>query len=234
MPALLCSANEGTQEARETELAASHTPPELGPERALAARLGLRRIAGIDEAGRGPWAGPVVAAACVLDPDRLPDGIRDSKMLSPARRREIAAALADCAEIGLGLSTVEEIDRLNIGRATELAMCRALTALEIPAEGALIDGNRLPADLRLPGATLIGGDRLSLSIAAASIAAKVARDAMMAELARAHPGYGWERNAGYGTPEHRAALARLGVTPAHRRSFRPIHNILCQKRPANC
>jgi ribonuclease HII len=182
-------------------------------------------IAGIDEAGRGPWAGPVVAAAVILDgaclSSELRAGLDDSKKLSPGRRRELFAALPEYAQIGIGRAEVAEIDRFNILRATLLAMSRALAALPVRPDLALIDGNRLP-DLPCPARAIVRGDGLSLSIAAASIVAKVSRDAEMAALARAHPGYGWERNAGYGTAEHRAALARLGPSPAHRRSFRPV------------
>ncbi len=186
-------------------------------------------IAGIDEAGRGPWAGPVVAAAVILDGARLSPELRasldDSKKVSRARREELFAALPEYARIGIGRAEVEEIDRLNILRATLLAMGRAVAALPVRPDFALVDGNQLP-DLPCPARAVVGGDGLSLSIAAASIVAKVSRDADMAALARAHPGYGWERNAGYGTAEHRAALERIGLSPAHRRSFRPIARLL--------
>jgi ribonuclease HII len=186
-------------------------------------------IAGIDEAGRGPWAGPVVAAAVVLDParlpPRLPGELDDSKKLQRERRRELFEALTACAHIGVGQATVAEIDSHNILAATMVAMARAFQALDVPADAALVDGNRCP-DLGRPARCLVGGDRLSLSVAAASIVAKVTRDRLMSELARTFPGYGWERNAGYGTAEHRQALHRLGVTPHHRKSFAPIANIL--------
>ena len=204
-------------------------PPDDSHETALAAEAGAP-VAGVDEAGRGPWAGPVIAAAVILDPVRMPAGLGDSKRLSPRRREALMAELARCARIGIGVATVEEIDRLNILGAGDLAMCRALAA--VPAGAALVDGNRLPRGLVLPGRALVRGDARALSVAAASIAAKVTRDRIMTDLARAHPGYGWERNMGYGTAEHRAALARLGVTAHHRRSFRPIHQILCQTLPA--
>lgn len=199
-----------------------------------ARREGFGLIAGIDEAGRGPWAGPVIAAAVVLDRARLdPElraGLDDSKKLSPARRSELIGRIEACAAIGvahvgIGRAEVEEIDRLNILRATLLAMRRALDALPVRPDIALVDGNRAP-ELPCPARCIVGGDACSLSIAAASIVAKVTRDAEMAALARAHPGYGWERNAGYGTAEHRAALARLGPSPAHRRSFRPVAALL--------
>ncbi len=198
--------------------------PDLVLERAAGGR-----VAGIDEAGRGPWAGPVVAAAVVLDPSRMPPAlaaeIDDSKKLSPARRRALAAALADCADIGIGAASVDEITRHNILQATFRAMRRALDALAEAPDCALVDGNRLP-ELPCPAQAVVGGDGLSLSIAAASIIAKVTRDRCMARLAERYPGFGWERNAGYGTAEHRGALAGLGVTPHHRKSYAPIHKIL--------
>jgi ribonuclease HII len=186
-------------------------------------------VAGIDEAGRGPWAGPVVAAAVVLDAASLPVDmlalIDDSKKLRPARRSELFERLRQCARIGVGAAEVDEIDAINILAATHAAMARAVDALGMAPDVALVDGNRPPA-LGCRAHCVIGGDGLSLSIAAASIVAKVTRDRIMADLANAFPGYGWERNAGYGTAEHRAALERLGVTPHHRRSFRPIAHIL--------
>jgi ribonuclease HII len=199
------------------------------PDFALERAAGAAPVCGIDEAGRGPLAGPVFAAAVVLDPARVPQGIDDSKKLAPARRRRIAADLAAVAAVGLGQASVAEIDRLNILRASLLAMRRAFDDLALglgrmPAV-ALVDGNRLP-DLPCAARAVVGGDGRSLSIAAASIVAKVARDALMAELARAHPQYGWERNAGYGTPEHLRALTQFGATPHHRITFTPIHNLL--------
>jgi ribonuclease HII len=183
-------------------------------------------ICGIDEAGRGPWAGPVVAAAVVLDRVNIPPGLNDSKKLTAARRAALFDAIQASASVGVGIGTVEEIDALNILRANDLAMLRAIGALSPAPGAALIDGNRVPPGWPCRARALVGGDGRSLSIAAASIIAKVTRDRIMAGLAEAHPGYGWERNQGYGTSEHRAALERLGVTPHHRRSFRPIHNIL--------
>jgi len=187
-------------------------------------------ICGVDEAGRGPWAGPVVAAAVVLDRGRIPPGLDDSKKLTPRHRAALFDAVRVSAAVGIGIADVAEIDALNILRANDLAMLRAIGALEPAPEAALIDGNRVPPGLPCRARALVGGDGRSLSIAAASIVAKVTRDRIMAEVAGAHPGYGWERNKGYGTAEHRAALIRLGVTPHHRRSFRPIHNMLCEKR----
>ncbi len=183
-------------------------------------------VAGVDEAGRGPWAGPVVAAAVILPAGPGPDGLNDSKKLSPARRETLFAALQHTAQIGVGVASVAEIEQHNVLAATFLAMTRALAALPVPPVTALIDGNRLPPDLACPARALIKGDGLSPPIAAASIIAKVTRDRMMSALARTHPGYGWERNMGYGTREHGEALARLGVTPHHRRGFKPVRALI--------
>lgn len=181
-------------------------------------------VCGIDEVGRGPLAGPVVVAAVILDRRRLPRALRlgldDSKKLSPEERAEYAALLRRCAVIGLGAASAAEIDRRNILRATLLAMARAVAALGFVPGTALVDGNVAP-DLPCPVRTVVGGDGLSLSIAAASVVAKVTRDRLMRRLALRYAGYGWERNAGYGTREHRAALVALGPTPHHRRSFAP-------------
>lgn len=206
--------------------------------RRVADRTAGRWVIGLDEAGRGPWAGPVTAAAVWLDRRRCPKAlllrIDDSKALGAARRAGAYRALREAesagrAAIGLGEADVGEIDSLNILRASLLAMHRAAADLArraglMPA-AALVDGPHVP-DLPYWAEALIGGDRLSLSVAAASIVAKVVRDGRMEELARRHPGYGWERNRGYGTAAHREALARLGVTPEHRRSFRPIRQVL--------
>ncbi len=186
-------------------------------------------VAGVDEAGRGPWAGPVVAAAVVLDAACVPAGVTDSKQLSRARREALFAALRASARIGVGAASVAEIDRLNILAATLVAMGRAVDDLGVAPAHVLIDGNRTP-ELACPATAVVGGDARSLSIAAASIVAKVTRDRIMARLARRYPGFGWERNAGYGTPEHRSALDRLGVTPHHRRSFAPVARRLAERR----
>lgn len=191
---------------------------------------GALRVAGVDEAGRGPLCGPVVAAAVRLDPTRIPDGLNDSKAISASRRATLFAALRDCAQIAWAEASVEEIDRLNILRASHLAMERALAALPGGADFALIDGNMLPRGLSINADAIVKGDARCLSIAAASIVAKEVRDAIMVDLAQQHPGYGWERNAGYPTRDHLAALQNLGVTPHHRRSFRPVHNILYQEK----
>jgi ribonuclease HII len=196
------------------------SPPDDRHERRLG---GL--VAGVDEAGRGPWAGPVVAAAVILKPGPWPTGIVDSKALRPTERVRLAALIADRAWVGVGSADVAEIDRLNILMATMLAMQRAVAALPLTPSAVMVDGNRAPT-FACPAEALVRGDALSLSIAAASIVAKVTRDAEMRRLAALHPGYGWEHNAGYGTPEHRAALRRLGPTAQHRRSFRPVRELL--------
>ena len=181
-------------------------------------------VAGVDEAGRGSWAGPVIAAAVVLDPARIPDGLDDSKKLSPSRRTQLMARLMDAALTGVGSADVGDIDRLNILEATMLAMARAVDALPVAPAHALIDGNRVPK-LACPATAVVRGDAASLSIAAASIVAKVTRDRIMADLARSFPDYGWQRNAGYGTREHARALEHLGSTPHHRRSFSPVSRL---------
>lgn len=182
-------------------------------------------IAGIDEAGRGPWAGPVVAAAVILNKANIPPGIHDSKKLTPAKREAVHSCIMETAQVGIGVATAEEIDSMNILQATFLAMQRAFSQLSAAPHMILVDGNRLPA-LPCPARAIIGGDARCPSIAAASIVAKVTRDRMMAELAREYPHYGWERNAGYGTKCHQEALARYGVTPHHRRSYKPIRTLL--------
>ena len=178
-------------------------------------------IAGVDEAGRGPLAGPVVAAAVVLDRRRVPRGLDDSKKLCAEAREAAYARIVRVAGWGVGIADVDEIDRLNIYHATMLAMARAVDALGIDPAMVLVDGNALPK-WRHPARAIVSGDALCRSIAAASIVAKVTRDRMMAEYDAAHPGYGWCRNKGYGTLEHRTALTRLGPSPLHRRSFAPV------------
>ena len=182
-------------------------------------------IAGIDEAGRGPLAGPVVAAAVILDPATKPDGLRDSKKLSEKRREALAEALWDCAHVGVGMAEVEEIDRINILQATLAAMARAEAALAVAPDACLVDGNAHPP-LRAPAHLIVKGDAKSYSIAAASIIAKVTRDRIMRDLAKDFPEYAWEKNKGYGAKAHREALEKFGPTPHHRKSFAPIHNML--------
>lgn len=191
-------------------------------------------VAGVDEVGRGAWAGPVFAAAAILSPAAVAAlesaGIDDSKALGKRQRERCCAALQRAAAAGqawlaLGRAEVGEIDALNILGATMLAMQRAVAALAIAPDTILVDGNRLP-DLPAPGHAIVDGDTKVLSIAAASIYAKVSRDRLMADLAAECPGFGWERNAGYGTAEHRAALARLGPSRHHRTSFAPIKKLV--------
>jgi ribonuclease HII len=205
----------------------ARTLPDFTREEALL-RRGLGPVAGVDEAGRGPLAGPVTAAAVILDPARVPAGLRDSKQLSAAMRARLDAEIMASAVVGLGQASVAEIDALNILRAAHLAMCRAVAALPVAPGQVLIDGNMLPEGLAFPAEAVVRGDARCLSIAAASIVAKCLRDRIMVDLAQQHPGYGWERNAGYPTKGHKAAMIERGVTPHHRRSFAPVHNILYQ------
>lgn len=188
-------------------------------------------VCGIDEAGRGPLAGAVYAAAVILDPEHIPEGLNDSKKLVKTKREALAAELREHAQIGIGIASVEEIDQINILHATMLAMKRAYHALATPPQTALVDGNRspeLPCNIR----TIVKGDTISLSIAAASIIAKTERDYYMAELHALYPEYGFDRNAGYGTKQHKAALEEFGATEYHRRSFRPVREALTQHNAA--
>ncbi len=182
-------------------------------------------LAGVDEAGCAPLAGPVVAAAVVLDREKFPRGIDDSKKLDLDTREAIFARLQQQARFGVGICTVEEIDSLNIYWARMLAMIRAVEALGFEPAMVMVDGNRCPKWER-PSVAVIAGDAKCRSIAAASIVAKVTRDRIMANYAEAHPGYGWECNRGYPTPDHRRALRELGPTPLHRRSFGPVREVL--------
>lgn len=183
-------------------------------------------VCGVDEAGRGPWAGPVSAAAVILSPDRLPEGINDSKALSAKRRDALESEIKACAvSWGVGFASVEEIDELNILNATGLAMRRAIDAMVVAPVAALVDGNhrfKLPC----PVETVVGGDGLSLSIAAASILAKTARDRLMVEMDTLYPGYGFAGHKGYNAPVHQEALRNLGPSPIHRRSWAPIRALL--------
>jgi len=191
-------------------------------------------VAGVDEVGRGPLAGPVTAAAVILLPAALPRRllrmIDDSKIVPAERRGVIAAELfaraarRDGVIAAIACASAAEIDRLNILQATLLAMVRAVTRLAVAPTAVLVDGNILPAALPCPGRAVIDGDALCLSIAAASILAKVTRDRLMSRLARRYPAYGWERNVGYGTPEHKAGIAAAGPTRHHRRSFAPFRS----------
>lgn len=188
-------------------------------------------IAGVDEAGRGPWAGPVVAGAVVFHTRQINPyllvSLNDSKKLSAKKREELYCLIeaeAQCGTLsyGIGEATAKEIDEFNILQATFMAMRRAVEKLECVPDIALIDGNRAPKEFLCPVKTVIKGDALSLSISAASIMAKVYRDRLMADLAQKYPGYGFEKNAGYGTKAHIAGLHKLGVTPEHRKSYRPV------------
>ena len=187
-------------------------------------------VAGVDEVGRGPLAGPVTAAAVILDPTRIPEGLNDSKKLSAKKREALFDIIQDVAQVSLGWASVEEIDEINIRNASLLAMVRAVEGLAQTPTHALIDGNVIPKGLTCPATALVKGDGRSVSIAAASIIAKVTRDRLMVSLAQQHPGYGWENNAGYPSKAHIQALQDIGVTPHHRRSFKPVHNILYQEK----
>ena len=190
------------------------------------------RICGVDEAGRGPLAGPVMAAAVILDRKRIPKGLNDSKQLDEETREELFPRIMEMAvAVGVGEASVGEIDLVNIRQATHLAMARAVRALAVAAEFALVDGNDPPA-LPCKCDTLVDGDARSVSIAAASIIAKVTRDRLMARLHDEHPGYNWKSNKGYGTPEHYDGLKLHGVTIHHRRSFAPVRNLLLGVDPA--
>lgn len=182
-------------------------------------------VAGVDEAGRGPWAGPVVASAVILNAASIPTGLDDSKKLSAIKRDALFEQIMQHATVSVGMASVEEIDTLNILGATKLAMIRAVESLPKQPDVALIDGNQ-PPRLDCKAVAIISGDAKSLSIAAASIIAKVTRDRIMRELAREFPHYGWEKNAGYGTKKHQNGLIEHGVTPHHRRSFKPIQEHL--------
>lgn len=187
-------------------------------------------ICGVDEAGRGPWAGPVTAAAVIFDQSRLSpqlaQDLNDSKKLSAKKREGLIDQIKAESIWAVGQASVEEIDELNILQATFLAMRRAVQGLSQKPDYVLIDGNKMPPDLGIPGNPVVKGDGLSCSIAAASIIAKVTRDHEMTALAQEYPGYGWEKNAGYGVKRHQEGLATLGVTPHHRKSFKPIKKIL--------
>lgn len=187
-------------------------------------------VAGVDEVGRGPLAGPVVAAAVILPATGFPEGMTDSKRLTPAARERLAAAIHACALVGVAEVSPDELDRLNIHHATLAAMARAVAALPVLPGHVLVDGRFVPP-VAPPATALVKGDGISLSIAAASIVAKVHRDALMAQAAESHPHYGWQRNKGYPSPEHLRALAEHGVTPLHRRSFAPVARLLSDVSP---
>ncbi|MFC7049691.1 ribonuclease HII [Emcibacter nanhaiensis] len=202
-------------------------PEPTGPDFSLELQAG-GIVCGVDEVGRGPLAGPVVAAAVILDPDNIPDGLNDSKKLSARKRERLYEEITASCCFAFGEASVEEIDELNILRASLLAMQRAVLNLPRKPDHALVDGNQMP-DLICPASCVIKGDARSFSIAAASIIAKVKRDFFMKKLAENYPEYGWERNAGYGTRQHMDALELVGASPFHRKSFAPIRDLMTQE-----
>lgn len=199
-------------------------PTDEFERRAL--KRGARLVAGIDEAGRGPLAGPVVAAAVIFDGQDIPSGINDSKKLSATKRQELYDRIFASAHVAIAIASAARIDRMNILRASLWAMGRALAGLPCQADYCLVDGRDLPGELTCPGEAIIGGDRLSVSVAAASIVAKVTRDRLMEAIALSYPAYGFERHRGYGTKFHLAALASNGPCAHHRKSFAPVKRSL--------
>lgn len=195
-----------------------------------AQRRGYTRIVGVDEVGRGPLAGPVVAAAVWLDPAHIPEGLNDSKALTAKRREVLYDEIFTKADVSIASCSVEEIDEINILQASLRAMERAVAGLKVKADYVLVDGNKVPPAFGLDAEAIVKGDARSLSISAASIVAKIWRDRLMVDLSQQYPGYGWEKNAGYGTKVHLEGLRDFGVTPLHRRSFKPVHNILYQDK----
>ena len=195
--------------------------PDFEMEKAAYA-AGMLHVAGVDEVGRGPLAGPVTAAAVVLDPLLIPEGLNDSKQLSKKRREALAELLAGCAMVS--------IEQVNMLPASHRAMQRAVGGLPVVPDQVLVDGAIVPHGMNLPVIPVVKGDTRCLSISAASIVAKIARDRIMVDLAQQHPGYGWETNMGYGSKSHMAALRNLGVTPHHRRTFKPVHKMLYQEK----
>ncbi len=190
-------------------------------------RNGCSIIAGVDEVGRGPLAGPVTAAAVILDPLNIPDNLNDSKILSSKKREKLFEQLKSSSAFAVAHVSPEEIDKLNILQASLLAMVNAVSNLKVKPNHILIDGNKVPDRLVGRATAIVKGDRKVLSIAAASIIAKVTRDKLMHDLDSEFPVYGWAKNAGYPTKCHMNAIVKYGVTPHHRRSFKPVHNILC-------
>lgn len=189
-------------------------------------RKGYKAIAGVDEVGRGCIAGPVTAAAVILNPQKIPSGLNDSKKLNLKNREKIFRSIQDTCTFCVAHSSVEEIDQINILQATFLSMKRAIWGLDIKPDFVLIDGNKNPEGLESNFETIIKGDSKSLSIAAASIVAKITRDRIMSRLDKEFPGYNWSQNAGYPTKMHKSAILDIGITPYHRRSFKPVYNIL--------
>ena len=213
-------AKPAAKKARRLPLAESVLRPSFRRER-RALNQGIWPVAGCDEAGRGPLAGPVVAAAVVLDPKRIPRGLNDSKKLDAAARENLYAKICASAEVAVAFGSTDRIDRDNILRASLWALARAVKALPVRPQLVFVDGN-MKIDCSCDCEAVVSGDALVLSIAAASIVAKVTRDRLMTRLGLAHPGYGFERHMGYSVPEHFAALAKLGPTIHHRRSFAPV------------
>lgn len=200
----------------------------LTPSFLIEEQINVASVCGVDEAGRGPWAGPVVASAVIFRERAMLTGLNDSKKLTATMREALFNTIMANCHVGVGEASVEEIDRLNIWRATELAMQRAVAALPAAPLYALIDGNRLPA-LSIPATAIVKGDSKSASIAAASVIAKVTRDRIMQDYAKHYPEYGFDSNAGYGTAKHQQAIAQFGILPIHRKSFAPIRAALGQK-----
>ena len=207
--------------------------PDLTYENTFAGNIsGTDNIAGVDEAGRGPWAGPVVAAAVILPSGGIPNGLNDSKKLSKKKRAELFTLINETCHVGIGIAEVEEIDQINILQASLLAMRRAVDDLNLKPDACLVDGNKDP-EIGIPTKCIIKGDAKSLSIAAASIIAKVSRDKIMAELSHKYPDYDWQQNAGYGVPKHIEALRLVGISPHHRKSFAPIRKLLDEENPTS-
>jgi len=202
-----------------------------GPSFEMERRIG-GIVCGVDEVGRGPLAGPVTAAAVILDPDNIPDGLNDSKKLNKKKREALYEEIHATAKVAVAEASVEEIDQINILQASLLAMSRAVEKLSPAPDHALVDGNQMPK-LICPASTVIKGDGRSFSIAAASIIAKVERDFLMQKLAKIHPEFGWDKNAGYGTRAHMDALKLVGPTPFHRKSFAPIRDLMTQDSDIN-
>jgi len=221
----VCRAIESPMAGRKNKAGDPFRQADFTLEAALI-RSGHRRIAGVDEAGRGPLAGPVVAAAVVLDADAIPPGLADSKVLSSAAREALYDAICASADLAIAFACVTTIDRINIRQASLDAMRRALLGLGVAADAALIDGRDVPAGLPLPAKAVIGGDAKSFSVAAASIIAKVTRDRLMVRCEPAFAGYGLSAHKGYPTAAHRQALIRLGPTRLHRRTFAPVRACL--------
>ena len=192
-------------------------------------KKGYKAIAGVDEVGRGCIAGPVTAAAVILNPQKIPSGLNDSKKLNLKNREKIFQSIQDTCTFCVAHSSVEEIDQINILQAALLSMKRAILGLRIKPDFVLIDGNKNPEGLESNFETIIKGDSKSLSIAAASIVAKITRDRIMSRLDKEFPGYNWSQNAGYPTKMHKSAILNIGITPYHRRSFKPVYNILYKK-----